>query len=79
VLKTVIVRKMLHNILHPAIKNVAQPVNGVDLHILILPQTVKLRTVHIVVGIQIILCDTLLIHCLPKAVIFYHCISLLAP
>ena len=71
-LKTIIVRKMLHDVLNPALQDVAEFVNGIDLDVLILPETAKLGAVDIVVGVKVILGDAPLLHGLPQAVVFYH-------
>lgn len=52
----IIVGKMLHNILNAAVQNVAQPVQRVGFHILVVLQTVDQRTVDIMMGIQVVLC-----------------------
>ena len=54
-LKMIVVRNMFHNILYRAAKDVAKPVDGVDLHILVFAQAVYLGAVHIVVGVQVVL------------------------
>ena len=41
-LKQILVRDMLHNILYPASEKIAQLVDGIDLHILIVPQSIDL-------------------------------------
>jgi hypothetical protein len=33
---------MLHNILYPALEEIAQLVDGIDLHVLIIPQPIDL-------------------------------------
>ena len=72
VLKEVVVGKMLHNILHTAVENIAELINGINLHILIPAEAVKLGAVDIMVGIQVVLTDAALFHGLPQAVIFDH-------
>lgn len=42
VLKYVIIVNVLHDILYLAVQNIAQLINRVDLHILIVPQTIQL-------------------------------------
>ena len=44
-LKEVVVGKMLHDILHTAAENIAELINGINLHILIPAEAVKLGTV----------------------------------
>lgn len=56
---------MFHNILHPALEDIAEPVNGIHLHIEIVAEAVKLGTVYIVFRVEIILGDILLTHGLP--------------
>ena len=63
--KPVIIRKMLHNIFHGALQNVAQFVDGIDLNIFIFTQAIQLRAIHIVLGIQRILGNTTLFHGFP--------------
>ena len=50
-LEVIIVGEVFHNILDPTIKNVTELVDGIDFYILILTQTVQLRTVYIMMGI----------------------------
>ena len=56
---------MLHNVLHTAVQNVAELVNGVDLNILVVAKPVDLCPIYIEMGIQIILGDTPVLHGLP--------------
>ena len=71
-LKTIIVRKMLHDVLNPALQDVAELVNGVDLHVLIVPEPVELGAVYIIMSVKIILGNALLLHGLPQTVVCYH-------
>lgn len=71
-LKLIIIREMFHNIPNTALKNIAQFINCVHFHIFILAQSVDLRTVYIMVGVQVILCNSLGLHRFPKTIIFYH-------
>ena len=71
-LKEVVVGKMLHDILHTAVENIAELINGINLHILILTEAVQLSAVDIMVGIQVVLTDAALLHGLPQTVIFDH-------
>ena len=50
-LEVIVVRDMLHDLLHRAAKNITQSVDGIGFHILVSAQAVYLRAVHIVVGI----------------------------
>ena len=75
-LKLIIVGDVLHDILHAAVENIAQLVDGIDLYILVLTEPVDLRTVDIVVGVQVVLCDTAFFHGLPQSVISDHFNSL---
>ena len=68
----VIVGEVLHNVLHTALEDVAELVDGIDLHILVVAKPVDLGTVYIVVGVQIVLGDVPFFHGLPQPVIFYH-------
>lgn len=54
----VIVGEMLHNVLDAALQDVAELVNGVDLHVLIVPEPIELGAVYIIMGIKIILGNT---------------------
>ena len=63
---------MFHDIFHGALENIAQLVNGIDFHIFILAQSVNLGSVHIMVGVQVILREPLGFHGFPKSIIFYH-------
>lgn len=40
--KSVVIGHMLHDVLDAALQDIAQPVDGVDLHILVVPQAVDL-------------------------------------
>lgn len=71
-LKEVVVGKMLHDILHTAAENIAELINRINFHILILTEAVQLSAVDIMVGIQVVLTDAALLHGLPQAVIFDH-------
>ena len=42
---------MLHDILDPAVKDVAELVDGVDLHVFVVTQPIQLGAVHVKVGI----------------------------
>ena len=68
----IIVREMLHDVLDAALQDVAELVDGIDLHVLIVPEPVELGTVYIIMGIKIILGNTPLLHGLPQTVVFYH-------
>ena len=68
----VIVGEMLHNVLDAALQDVAELVDGVDLHVLIVPEPIELGAVYIVMGIKIILGNALLLHGLPQTVVCYH-------
>ena len=68
----IIVREMLHDVLDAALEDVAEFVDGIDLHVLIVPEPVELGTVYIIMGIKIILGNTPLLHGLPQAVVLYH-------
>lgn len=63
---------MLQDILHTAVENIAELINGINLHILILTEAVQLSSVDIMMGIQVVLTDAALLHGLPQAVIFDH-------
>lgn len=63
---------MLHNVLNPALQDVAELVNSIDLDVLILPKPADLGAVDIVVGVKVILGDAPLLHGLPQTVVFYH-------
>ena len=68
----VIVGEMLHNVLDATLQDVAELVNGVDLHVLIVPEPVELGAAYIIMGIKIILGNTPLLHGLPQTVVCYH-------
>ena len=68
----VIVWKVLHNVFNPALQDVAEIVDGIDLHVLVVPEPVELGAVYIIMGIKIVLGNTPLLHGLPQAVVLYH-------
>ena len=68
----VIVGEMLHNVFNPALQDVAELVDGIDLHVLIVPEPIELGAVYIIMGIKIILGNTPLLHGLPQTVVCYH-------
>lgn len=68
----IVVRDMLHNILNIALQNIAEFVNCICFHILVVAEAVDLGAVHIEMGVQCVLCDTTFLHCLPETVIFDH-------
>jgi hypothetical protein len=68
----IIVREMLHNVLDAALEDVAELVDGIDLHVLIVPEPIELGAVYIMMGIKIILGNTPLLHGLPQTVVCYH-------
>ena len=63
--KYIIVRNVLHDILDPAMEDVAQTVDGVGLNIFVLAEAVKLGAVDVVVGVQRILRYAALLHRFP--------------
>ena len=71
-LKYIIVGKVFHNILDPAVENVAQPVHGVGFNVLVVLQTVYQGAVNIIMCVQVVLCNAPLLHSLPKPVIANH-------
>lgn len=68
----IIVREMLHDVLDAALQDVAELVDGIDLHVLIVPEPIELGAVYIIMGIKIILGNTPLLHGLPQTVVLYH-------
>jgi hypothetical protein len=72
ILESVIIRNMLHDVFHAAFQNIAQSVNGVDLYVAVMAQTVELCTVYIVTRIQIVLRHTFFLHRFPESVVLYH-------
>ena len=68
----VIVGEMLHNVLDAALQDVAELVDGIDLHVLIVPEPVELGAVYIIMSVKIILGNALLLHGLPQTVVCYH-------
>ena len=64
-LEMIIIREVFHDIFHTALEDIAQAIDGVHFHILILTQAIYLGTVDIMVGIQIVLCNSAVFHCLP--------------
>ena len=63
--KYIIVGNVLHDILDPAMEDVAQTVDGVGLNIFVLAEAVKLGAVDVVVGVQGILGYAALLHRFP--------------
>lgn len=63
--KMIIIGEVIHNILDAALQNVAQSVNGIDLHIFVLAESVQQRAVDVVVGVQVILGHAALFHSFP--------------
>jgi hypothetical protein len=63
--KYIIVGNVFHDILDPAMEDVAQAVDGVGLHVFILAEPVKLGAVDVVVGVQGILGYAALLHRFP--------------
>lgn len=61
----IVIGKMLHDILDPASQNIAKPIKGIDLNILIVAQPIELRTIYIVMGVQVILGNALAFHGFP--------------
>ena len=49
----VIVGEMLHNVLDAALQDVAELVDGIDLHVLIVPEPIELGAVYILSLIHI--------------------------
>ena len=70
--ETVVIGDVFHNIFHSAFENIAELVDGIDLHIFVVAQPVKLRVVDIVAGIQIVLGNAPLLHGFPQPVILYQ-------
>ena len=68
----IIVREMLHNVLNPALQDVAELVYGIDLHVFVVPEPVELGAVYIIMGIKIVLRNAPLLHGLPQTVVCYH-------
>ena len=68
----IIVREMLHDVLDAALQDVAELVDGIDLHVLVVPEPIELGAVYIVMGIKIVLRNTPLFHGLPQTVVLYH-------
>ena len=50
----IIVREMLHDVLDAALEDVAELVDGIDLHVLIVPEPIELGAVYIIMGIKIV-------------------------
>jgi hypothetical protein len=61
----VVIGEMLHDILDAAVQNVAETVDGVDLHVPVLAEPVQLGAVDVVVGVQGILGYAALLHRFP--------------
>ena len=68
----VIVGEMLHDVLDAALQDVAELVDGIDLHVFIVPEPIELGAVYIIMGIKIILRNAPLLHGLPQTVVLYH-------
>ena len=71
-LKYIIIGIMRHNIFYAAIQDIAQFIYGIYFYILIMAKSVQLGTVHMITSVQIILGDSLRLHCFPQLVVFYH-------
>jgi hypothetical protein len=63
--ESVVIGNMLHDLFDTALQDVAQPVNGIDFHILVVAQTIQKRSVDVMVGIQVVLRNALLLHGYP--------------
>ena len=68
----VIVGEMLHDVLDAALQDVAELVDGIDLHVFIVPEPIELGAVYIIMGIKIVLGNAPLLHGLPQTVVLYH-------
>ena len=68
----IVIREVLHDVLHPAVENVAQAVDGVDFQIHVFAEPVQHRAVDVMVGVQVILGNAALFHGFPKSIIFDH-------
>lgn len=71
-LKMIIVGEVLHDVFHPAMQNIAESADGIDFHIFVPPQPVKLGTVDIVMGVQVILGNSAGLHGRPQLIVFDH-------
>ena len=60
------------NELNTAMQNIAESVDGIDFHIFVPPQPVKLGTVDIVMGVQVILGNSAGLHGRPQLIVFDH-------
>ena len=63
---------MLHNIFYITFEDIAETINGVDFNIAIVLQTIDLRAIDIIMGVQIVLRNAALLHGFPQAVVFDH-------
>ena len=63
---------MLNDIFNPAVQDIAQPIQRVGFHILIVLQTIDERAIDVVVGIQVVLCHAPVFHGLPQLVVGNH-------
>ena len=63
--KNIVIGEVLHDVLHTAPENVAQPVDGLDFYVLIVTQPIQERAIDVMVGIQIILGYAALLHGFP--------------
>ena len=68
----IVIGEVLHNILHTAVENIAQAVDGVDFQIHVFAEPVQHRAVDVMVGVQVILGNAALLHSFPKSIIFDH-------
>ena len=75
-LKSVIIGKVLHDIFHPAFKDVAQAVDGIHFYVFVMTQSVKEGSCDVVMGVEVVLGDSTFFHRFPKFIIFYHEIHL---
>lgn len=71
-LKFIIIWNVLHNILYTAGKDIAKPVDRIDLNVFIAAQSVQEGTRDIMMCIKIILRNAALSHGFPEPIVLYH-------
>ena len=72
ILRVLLIRHMLHNILNVAFQNGADTVKGKNLNVLILAELMQQTFTHLVLRIKVILGNMTFFHGFPQPVIFYH-------
>lgn len=71
-LKDIIIIYMFHNILNIAMKDITEPIYCICLNVFAMLQSINLRTINIMIHIEIILRNSTVFHGFPEPVIFNH-------